>query len=90
MLSTHLQQVVPCDRREPEELEGCSKEQEKHLRSRKGIRGRKDVDRWRDVYRTLFPDVLAPDIPSPCKEDWLVYFQSALELMIARSPNPTR
>lgn len=73
MLTTHLQQEVSCNRCELEELEGCRKEQEACLHSRKRLRGMKEADQWKDVYRILFPGVFDSDIPSPCKQAVLPY-----------------
>lgn len=45
--------------------DGITVEQVMQLRSRKkSTREQSDEDRWRDIYRLLFPD---EQVPSPCK-----------------------
>lgn len=45
--------------------DGLTPEMERKLRSRKKAhRDQTDEDRWRDMYRLLFPN---EDVPSPCK-----------------------
>ncbi|KXX73045.1 hypothetical protein MMYC01_210087 [Madurella mycetomatis] len=47
-------------------LEGSTKEQEKMLRSRKKLRpGMTDAEKWREMYKILFPDDDFDAIPSP-------------------------
>jgi hypothetical protein len=47
-------------------MEGITREQLKTLRKR-AAPCRLEEDKWRDIYRLLFPAVLEADIPSPCK-----------------------
>lgn len=50
-----------------EHVEGFDAAQEDRLRSRKkakGIAEPSEAERWRDVYKILFPH---DDVPSPCK-----------------------
>jgi len=66
-------QEVGCDFGEPESIEGCSKEQQKILRSRKRPPGETNECRWKNMYRTLFPDIPDTGIPSPCNTSVLFW-----------------
>jgi hypothetical protein len=69
MLRAHSREEIPCKIAPIDASEataGVSKEQEKHLRSRKRPAGQTEVDRWKDMYRILFPDDREDSIPSPC------------------------
>ena len=61
----------PCSLREMEPVEGFDADQKTRLQSRKRAKGNaeavSEIDKWRDVYRILFPHVESDDIPSPCK-----------------------
>ena len=54
-----------------EHVEGFDADQKERLQSRKRVKGSaeaaSETDKWRDVYRILFPHVESDDIPSPCK-----------------------
>ena len=53
-----------------EHVEGFDAAQEKSLRSRKRAKGHpglSETEKWREVYKILFPHVEYDDIPSPCK-----------------------
>ena len=70
-----------CERRDGEAAEGVTPTTERRLRSRKKLSMKQtDDDRWRDIYRLLFPGVIDEDIPSPCKAlgfqkvSWLLIF----------------
>lgn len=45
-------------------LDGITPATERLLRSRKGYKGQSEPERWKTVYRILFPDEI---VPSPCK-----------------------
>jgi len=60
----------PCSLREMESVEGFDADQKESLRSRKRAKGNAELtetEKWRDIYRILFPHVEPDDIPSPCK-----------------------
>jgi len=51
----------------PQSLSHCYTEaQGKDMRKQKGKRGREEVQKWKDIYRILFPDD-GDDIPEPCQ-----------------------
>jgi hypothetical protein len=64
-LSTHLRSQ-DCQLSAPQPVEGIERETLKVLRKRSPAL-RLEEDKWRDVYRLLFPNVDETDIPSPCK-----------------------
>ncbi|EJT71581.1 hypothetical protein GGTG_10837 [Gaeumannomyces tritici R3-111a-1] len=73
-LSTHARAPEPCGVREPELHDGFTQAQEKQLRSRKkdraaGVEDLTEPQKWRQMYRILFPDVREEEIPSPYYED---------------------
>lgn len=73
-LSTHARAAEPCEVREPELHDGFTQAQEKRLRSRKkdraaGAEDLTEAQKWRQMYRILFPDVREEEIPSPYYED---------------------
>jgi hypothetical protein len=63
-LSTHLRSAQ-CQVSDPQPIEGIDRETLKALHKRSPA-FRLEEDKWRDVYRHLFPDVAVEDIPSPC------------------------
>jgi hypothetical protein len=50
-----------------EKEDGYSVAQEKMLRSRKGIKGITELERWQQAYRILFPECEIDPMPSPCR-----------------------
>ncbi|KAH7006971.1 hypothetical protein EDB80DRAFT_893436 [Ilyonectria destructans] len=66
-LREHLQQDPPCGVQVNEKiLDGFTKDQEKTLRCRKKTRaGMSEGDKWRDVYKILFPDDDFSTMPTP-------------------------
>lgn len=54
-----------CQRSAPQHIDGIDRETVWTLRKRTTAL-RLEEDKWRDVYHVLFPEVLLPDIPSPC------------------------
>ncbi|KAL2258177.1 hypothetical protein VTK26DRAFT_8624 [Humicola hyalothermophila] len=72
-LQQHLQQDPPCTIQENQMYhDGFTKDQEKRLRSRRRIQAEMtDEDKWREIYRILFPDDDETTMPSPyyCDSD---------------------
>jgi hypothetical protein len=69
----HSKNPEPCSPGEPEEEDGYSVSQAKMLRSRKGIKGMTEVERWNQTYRILFPDCDVNSMPSSCKTIFAVF-----------------
>jgi hypothetical protein len=66
-LDLHLTVVTSdiCDVQSGHPPEGITPEHEKRLRSRKKTSpNQSECDRWRDIFKLLFPN---EEIPSPCK-----------------------
>lgn len=61
----HLRQPETCSIQRKIQVEGFDKRQEEHLRTRKRITGTEE-QRWKEIYRILFPDDDEGSIPSPC------------------------
>jgi hypothetical protein len=60
LFSCQIQQVIAED--------GFDADQEKQLRSRRRIKADvTEADKWKYMYRILFPQIKEEDIPSPCK-----------------------
>jgi hypothetical protein len=76
----HSKLAVSCEVAESENPEGCSDDQELQLRCRKRTPGqqRTEADRWRDMYRILFPSVEESAIPSPCGSENTKLFEKVL------------
>jgi hypothetical protein len=67
-LDSHITVVAVdiCESKTGHPPEGISSETEKLLRRRKKTYpGQSEEERWRDIYRLLFPN--DKDVPSPCK-----------------------
>ncbi|KAL1800083.1 hypothetical protein ACET3X_000425 [Alternaria dauci] len=65
-LREHQRDTNGCELREQLPLEGFDKEQEKKIKSKKGSQvHQNEVEKWKAVYRILFPDDDAADMPSP-------------------------
>ena len=62
----HLQEAEPCQRSKFEPPSGIGKDVEKVLRGKKRTRHQTDAEKWKDIYRVLFPDVPSDQIPQPC------------------------
>lgn len=62
-------------------MEGITREQLKTLRKR-AAPCRLEEDKWRDVYRLLFPDVLESDVPSPCKSSYPLALECQADLTL--------
>lgn len=66
----HQRSSTPCVLRQNDEEEGINIEQETELRLRKRDVGKKtESDKWREMYKILFPDDGSRNMPSPCKFD---------------------
>jgi hypothetical protein len=67
-LTAHNREAVPCSiKPQPDDFEGLTEEQNKQLHSRKGLKGKSEVQKWRGIYHILFPLVPTDEIPDPCK-----------------------
>jgi len=71
-LSDHLRQLgpTPCPLNSPRVLDGFTEDQEAQLKYR-ATHGLCEEEKWKKVFRILFPDVPEGLIPSPCKSIWL-------------------
>jgi hypothetical protein len=68
LLDDHAQSDFACTKATtppPQDIEGCSQEQERKLRCRKRPPGETDEDRWAEMYRILFGDDC--EVPGPCE-----------------------
>ncbi|KAH8886341.1 hypothetical protein GQ53DRAFT_612925, partial [Thozetella sp. PMI_491] len=67
----HLREDSQCEKRDNNTLlEGFTRNQERQLRSRKRTdKNMTDADRWREIYRILFPDDDQSTIPNPYHEE---------------------
>ena len=67
-LKEHYRSPNTCDMRDDEPLEGFDNEQEKKPRCRKrSIYAQTEEEKWKEMYRTLFPNDDEATFPSPCK-----------------------
>jgi hypothetical protein len=66
-LAAHQRLPQGCEVKPAELPEGCSKEQEKLLRKRKRGLGSEE-NKWKDMFKCLFPDDNPNMIPTPCKD----------------------
>lgn len=67
-LREHQRDPRGCEIREQIPLEGFDKDQERRLKSKKrSLVYQSEEDKWKGVYRILFPDDDEADMPSPCK-----------------------
>ena len=74
MLHDHQRATNPCTRRPEMTIEGFNKLQEKKLRSRKKPHSAlSEEDKWKDMYRILFPGDNETCMPSPCKSSLRAY-----------------
>ncbi|OCK96479.1 uncharacterized protein K441DRAFT_455207, partial [Cenococcum geophilum 1.58] len=82
-LNKHHQALEGCELGQGEAIESFNKEQEKRLRSRKRpALEQTEEDKWKEVYRILFPDYNLSTIPSPCKHISSHYYTN-----VYRMPN---
>ncbi|KAK0622600.1 hypothetical protein B0T14DRAFT_426607 [Immersiella caudata] len=65
----HQRLPDPCSLKHMEHVEGFNAGQERSLRSRKRASPElSETDKWRDVYKILFPHITSDEIPSPFYE----------------------
>jgi hypothetical protein len=68
LLKTHQRAEPPCPIRDEMEIEGFDRNQERLLRSRKrATEPMTEKEKWRAMYRILFPNDDPANTPSPCK-----------------------
>jgi hypothetical protein len=68
LLLEHHRATVPCQVKDSPCLEGFDAAQQQLLKSRKKERrNMTEEDKWRKVYRILFPNDDHSKMPSPCK-----------------------
>lgn len=66
-LQVHMRTDPPCEVRVQVPVEGIDSAQEKLLRSRKKAqKNMTEEEKWRDMYRILFPAGDPNSIPTPC------------------------
>ena len=66
-LREHQRDPRGCEVKEHVPLEGFDKDQERKLKSKKrSLVYMSEEDKWKGVYRVLFPDDNEADMPSPC------------------------
>jgi uncharacterized C2H2 Zn-finger protein len=65
-VDSHLQRKQVCEIGEAKSIERLDKTMEVRLRSRKRTT-LSEVEKWKEVYRILFPDDSDDMMPSPCK-----------------------
>lgn len=63
----HLKELQPCQVSLFREPTGFGKDVEKVLRGKNRSRDQSDVEKWKDIYSVLFPDVPSDQIPEPCE-----------------------
>jgi hypothetical protein len=65
-LDAHLRQEPACEVVNPSrEMPGINNETKERLKSRRGIQNISEEEKWKHMYKVLFPET--EDIPSPCK-----------------------
>jgi hypothetical protein len=64
-LNEHQRATQTCELRERSATEEITKKQEKQLRKRNNDSSQSEEDKWRDVYKILFPG--DAEVPSPCQ-----------------------
>jgi len=72
LVKEHLKDPVPCQVATFPEPDGIDKEVEKELRGKKRTKDRSDIEKWKDMYRILFPDVPEDQIPLPYTDQSVV------------------
>ena len=79
LLDDHQRAIEPCKMRPKENIEGFDKLQLERLRSRKKSQTEpSEEDKWREVYRILFPIDDASSMPSPCEQSSIICVESTL------------
>lgn len=64
-VKSHLQADVPCQRRDVEPRDGVDNAKMMMLKDRRRFRGLEEEEKWREVYRILFPTDDHTAMPSP-------------------------
>ncbi|OCL08075.1 hypothetical protein AOQ84DRAFT_439822 [Glonium stellatum] len=64
-LKEHIRQEPPCDVHQGGPAEGIDSEKMTKLKNKKGISNQSDEERWKAIYRILFPDDDFSNMPSP-------------------------
>ena len=62
-VNKHLRESTPCKLSDDDHPDGVTADIVEKLRSKKTAQ-RKEVERWQDIYKLLFPNEM---VPSPCK-----------------------
>ncbi|KAI1843504.1 hypothetical protein JX265_001853 [Neoarthrinium moseri] len=85
-LEDHHQEDVPCSRQDLEPVDGFNDAQEALLRSRnKHYTGLPEYQKWKEVYKILFPHVEGKNIPNPFYEfDKIDHAQAQPKLSVER------
>lgn len=77
--------MTPCDLKASEPVDGINRKMKTQLKSRKkAFPGQTEADRWKEMYKTIFPD---EEPPSPCKNALFSLFLKLLPRGILRSRN---
>lgn len=67
----HQRLPDPCPLKDMEHVEGFDAVQERNLKSRKRSNPElSEIDKWREIYKILFPGVPDEEIPSHCEFIW--------------------
>lgn len=67
-LEAHAREARACLVQPPEPIDGFDESQETLLRSRKpAFTKLPEYEKWREVFKILFPHINPNEIPSPCK-----------------------
>ena len=75
-VTTHLNEPKGCELKNIDQGDGITPEVHEKLRSKKKTqRDQTEADRWKNIYKLLFPNEM---IPSPCKlySPYLEFFQT--------------
>lgn len=65
---SHQRSTSPCPLQDMEPVDGFDANQESLLRKRKkAMAGASEAEKWREVYKILFPHIPDEEIPLPCK-----------------------
>lgn len=74
LLSAHQRINPPCDvNSQSESPEGVSGSQISVLKARKKNPNVSETDKWKEMYRVIFPEDDEKDMPSPCKSSFPLF-----------------
>lgn len=76
-LLAHSRMAQACEVQAFPVPDGLTKDQERLLKKKRKQAG-SQVDRWKEMYKILFPDDDENDIPEPCKHSMLDFSQCLL------------